>query len=72
MKVLVEILDSRKKPSATNGMFLQRPKYITNYFRENQPYSAGCARIVRVVENQFVVFCERWNHIITKNGEGKK
>lgn len=72
MKVLEEILDSRKKPAATNGMFLQRPKYITNYFRENQPYSAGRARIVRVAENQFVVFWERWNHIVSKNGEGKK
>lgn len=72
MNVLEEILDSRKKPSATNGMFLQRPKYITNYFRENQPYSAGRARIVRVAENQFVVFWERWNHIVTKNSEGKK
>lgn len=72
MKVLEEILDSRKKPAAKNGMFLQRPKYITNYFRENQPYSAGRARIVRVAENQFVLFWERWNHIVSKNGEGKK
>lgn len=72
MNVLKDILNSRKKPAATNSIFLQRPKYITNYFRDGQPYSAGRARFVRVAENQFVVFWERWNHVVTKNAQGKK
>ncbi|HQU82764.1 MAG TPA: hypothetical protein PKY59_06555 [Pyrinomonadaceae bacterium] len=68
--VFKEILDSRKKPAAANALFGQRQKYITNYFRDGQPYSAGRPRIVRVAENQYVVFWERWNHIVTtKNGK---
>lgn len=70
--VLKDLLNSRKKPPASNSLFLQRPKYITSYFRDNQPYSAGRARFVRVADGNYVVFWERWNHIVTKNADGKK
>jgi hypothetical protein len=72
MNVLKQLLDSRKKPAAANSLFLQRPKYITDYYRSNQPYSAGRARFARVAENTYVVFWERWNHVVTKNADGRK
>lgn len=70
--VLDQILDSRKKPAAATSLFLQPRKYITSYYRDGQPYSAGRARFVRVAENQYVVFWERWNHVVSKNREGRK
>lgn len=71
-KVFKELLDSRKKPAAADPLFRMRPKYITSYFRDNQPYSAGRPKIVRVADGNYVVFWERWTHLVTKNDEGKK
>ncbi len=71
-KVYNALLDSRKKPAEGNALFGMRPKYITSYFKDNQPYSAGRPKIVRVADGNYVVFWERWNHLVTKNADGKK
>ncbi len=71
-KVFKELLDSRKKPAESDPLFHVRPKYITSYHRDNQPYSAGRPKIVRVADGNFVVFWERWTHNVAKNAEGKR
>jgi hypothetical protein len=68
-----KMLDSRKaRKTSVTSQFLLLPKYITTYYRDKQPYSAGRAKIVRVADGNFVVLWERWTDTVTTNTDGKK